>query len=216
MERAKKWERRSEERPAELVAAAQRLFVERGFAGTRLDDVAAAAGVSKATVYLYFESKEQLFEAVIRESVTPSFEQAAALVEVFDGTTPNLVRMLLRLFESALDGPFPAIAKLIISEAGNFPALTRLWTDLVLRRGFAFLTRVIERGIERGEFRPVEPDEVVPLVMGPILLLGLWKHSLGKHSDFQLDRSAILAAHVEMILRGLAADRSQPAPKGKR
>jgi AcrR family transcriptional regulator len=156
-ERSKRWERRADERPAELTAAALRLFSERGFAATRLEDVAAAAGVSKATVYLYFDNKERLFEAVVRAAVTPSLEHAAALVDAFDGPTPSLVRTLVALFEGALDGPFPAIAKLIIAESGNFPELAQLWVDLALGRALALVQKVIQRGVDRGEFRQVDP-----------------------------------------------------------
>jgi AcrR family transcriptional regulator len=216
IERAKKWERRSDARPAELVAAALRCFAERGFAATRLDDVAASAGVSKATVYLYFESKEKLFEAVVRAAITPSLEQAQALVDAFQGTTPDLVRALLTVFETALEGPFPAMAKLVIAESGNFPELARLWADVALRRGFALIQRVIERGIERGEFRPVDPATAVPLVMAPVVLLGIWKHSFGQHTDMRLDRRAVLAEHAETILRGLAASPADPPRKRRR
>jgi len=200
----RRWERRRDERPAELIAAAVRLFAERGFAGTRLEDVAASAGVSKATVYLYFESKEQLFEAVIRQVVTPNVEQALALVDAFDGSTSNLIRTLLTLLETALEGPFPAVLKLVIAEAGNFPTLARLWADVALRPMFALLHRVVQRGIDRGEFRPVNPAEVFPLIAAPVVLLALWKQSFGQHTDIPMDRHAVLAAHAEMLLRGLS------------
>lgn len=217
-ERGKKWERRSDARPSELITAALRLFAERGFAATRLEDVAAAAGVSKATVYLYFENKERLFEAVVRAAVTPSLEQADALVDAFEGTTPNLLRTLVKVFEAALDGPFPSIAKLVIAESGNFPDLARLWANVALRRGFALMQRVIRRGVERGEFRPVDPEVMAPLIMAPVVVLGLWKESFGKHTDMQLDRAAMLAEHVETLLRGLApSKKDRPArKKGKR
>ncbi|HEY2513804.1 MAG TPA: TetR/AcrR family transcriptional regulator [Polyangiaceae bacterium] len=204
-ERTKKWERRSEARPAELIAAALQCFAERGFAATRLDDVAARAGVSKASVYLYFESKEKLFEAVVRAAVTPSLDRATALVDAFEGATPDLVRMLLFVFESVLDSPFPAIAKLVISESGNFPELARTWADLVLRRGMSLVQRVIERGVERKEFRPVDPKAAMPLVVAPVVLLAIWKHSFGQHTDIKLDPHTILAEHAETLLRGLAA-----------
>jgi AcrR family transcriptional regulator len=216
MERAKKWERRSDARPSELVAAALGCFAERGFAATRLEDVATSAGVSKATVYLYFESKEKLFEAVVRAAITPSLEQARALVDAFQGPTPDLVRTLLTVLETALEGPFPAIAKLVIAESGNFPELARLWADVVLRRGFALMQQIVERGVERGEFRPVDPATVAPLLMAPVVVLGLWKHSFGQHTDMQLDRHAILAEHAETILRGLAASPACPPRKGRR
>lgn len=215
-DRSRKWERRSEARPAELIAAALRCFSERGFAATRLEDVAASASVSKATVYLYFESKENLFEAVVRAAVTPSLDQAHALVDAFEGTTPDLVRTILGVFETALEGPFPAIAKLVIAESGNFPQLARLWADLVLRRGMAMVRRVIERGIERGEFRAVDPETAVPLLVAPVVLLALWKRSIGQHTDLQLDIHAILAEHAETLLQGLARTDAPRQRKGKR
>ncbi len=200
----RKWERRSEERPAELMAAAVRLFAERGFSGTRLEDVAASAGVSKATVYRYFEGKEQLFEAVVRQVVTPNVEQARALVDAFDGSTSNLIRTLLRLLETALDGPLPAVLKLVIAEAGNFPELARLWADVALRPMLALLHGVVQRGVDRGEFRPVKPADVLPLIAAPVVLLALWKHSFGQHADIPMDPHAVLAAHAEILVRGLA------------
>lgn len=209
-ERSKKWERRSDERPAELTAAALRLFAERGFAATRLEDVAASAGVSKATVYLYFANKERLFEAVVREAITLGLDHAHALVDAFEGSTPNLVRTLLTVLEGMLDGPFPAVLKLVIAESGNFPALAQLWADLALRRVFALLHRVVKRGVDCGEFRPVNPTDVAPLLGAPVVLLGLWQHSFGQYTDIPLDCRAVLAAHADVIHRGLAI--AEPAP----
>src|SRR3954447_6433341 len=140
---SKRWERRSDARPAELVAAALAVFSERGFAGTRLEDVATRAGVSKATVYLYFDSKEHLFEAVVRAAVTPNLERAEAMVEAFAGSTPELVRALLQVFDGALDTALPAVVKLIVSEAGNFPALARLYAELVIQRGMGLVQRIV-------------------------------------------------------------------------
>ena len=201
----KRWERRKEARPAELVAAALQLFANRGFAATRLEDVATVAGVSKGTVYLYFESKEQLFEAVVREAITPTLDRAEAMLASFEGPTPDLVRFLFELFAAALETPLTGVIKLLVAESGNFPQLARLYADLVLRRAFGLMERVLQRGIDRGEFRPVDPHTTVPLVMGPILLLAMWKHSFGAHTDLVLDRRSVLEAHRENLLRGLAA-----------
>ncbi|MEZ4399191.1 MAG: TetR/AcrR family transcriptional regulator [Kofleriaceae bacterium] len=199
-----RWQRRSEDRPAELVAAALALFAERGFARTRLADVAARAHVSKATVYVYFANKERLFEAVVRETVTPNVDRAEALIRGYDGSTPALLRTLLLLFDGLLDSPMAAVLKVVLAEAGNFPELARVWGELVLQRMFALVQGVIARGIERKEFRVVNPAEMVPLVMSPLLLLGLWKHSLAPHVPVVLDRHAVLAAHADVLLRGLA------------
>ena len=206
----KRWERRKEARPAEIVAAALHLFSDRGFAATRLEDVATVAGVSKGTVYLYFESKEQLFEAVVREAITPNIARAEALVDGFEGPTPDLLRGLFAFVGDVLETPLTGVMKLIVSESGNFPQLARMYADLVLRRAFALMRRVLERGVSRGEFRPMDLHATVPLVVAPVLLLGVWKHSFGAHTDLTLDRRQVLEAHCENLLRGLAA-----APGGR-
>jgi len=203
---ARRWVRRKEARPAEIVAAALQLFSDRGFAATRLEDVATVAGVSKGTVYLYFESKEQLFEAVVREAIAPNIDRAEQMVDAFEGPTPELLRALFQLLGAALETPLTGVMKLLVAESGNFPQLARLYADLVLRRAFRLLERILERGIARGEFRPVDPHTTVPLIMAPVLLLGMWKHSFGAHTDLVLDRRAVLEAHRENLLRGLAAD----------
>ena len=120
---AKRWERRKEARPAEIVAAALQLFADRGFAATRLEDVATVAGVSKGTVYLYFEGKEQLFEAVVREAIAPNIDRMQALVDAFEGPTPELLRSLFDLVALALETPLTGVMKLLVAESGNFPQL---------------------------------------------------------------------------------------------
>ena len=207
----KRWERRKEARPAEIVAAALQLFSDRGFAATRLDDVATVAGVSKGTVYLYFESKEQLFEAVVREAVAPNIARAEALVDGFEGPTPDLLRGLFAFVGDVLETPLTGVMKLIVSESGNFPQLARMYADLVLRRAFALLRRILERGIARGEFHLMDLDATVPLVVAPVLLLGVWKHSFGAHTELTLDRRRVIEAHCENLLRALAAEPGGPS-----
>jgi AcrR family transcriptional regulator len=129
-------QRRKEARPAELTAAALELFVEKGFAGTRLDDVAARAGVSKGTLYLYFDSKEALFKAVIQEGIVPILEEGSDLVEAFKGSASELLRLMVgewwpRIGDTHLAG----VPKLMISEARNFPELAIYYHDAVIVRG---------------------------------------------------------------------------------
>lgn len=90
-----RWERRKDARPQELLAAALDLFVERGYAGTRLDDVASLAGVSKGTLYLYFENKEELFKAVVRENIVAALADAEDLIAGFEGHSSDLLRTLV-------------------------------------------------------------------------------------------------------------------------
>src|SRR5690606_20814555 len=107
---------------------------------------------------------------------------------------------------NGLDGPFPSILKLIISESENFPALARLWSEIAIKRMFALVEQVLRRGVDRGEFRELNPQVVTPLIMAPVLLLGVWKKVLAPHTDLRLDAVAILEQHVQILIRGLAAD----------
>ena len=201
------WKRRKEARPSEIVAAALRLFTERGFAATRLEDVAAAAGVSKGTLYLYFANKEELFKAVVREHVVPNLDRAAALVAAHEGTASDLLRALMRQFAAMLETEMAAVPKLVIAEAGNFPNVARFYADTVVRRGFALIGGILERGIASGEFRAVDVAATVPSIIAPFLMLALVKHSLAPHARVPLDPASVLAGHVELVLRGLAAEK---------
>src|SRR2546421_7024981 len=150
-----RWKRRKDARPAEIVAAALEVFGERGFAGTKLADVARRAGVTKGTVYLYFDSKEALFKAVVRETIVPVIAQGEALAQSFTGSARELVERLVREYwrlvgETALAG----IPKLMMAEAATFPELTRFYYADAGTRWHRLMAGVIERGVENGEVRP--------------------------------------------------------------
>jgi AcrR family transcriptional regulator len=198
--------RRKEARPGELVAAALTCFAERGFAATRLDDIAAKAGVSKGTVYLYFPSKEELFKAVVRESLLPNIARAETLI---DSDTPaaEQLRQLLEFMTGRMaSSPVGIIPKLIVTEAGNFPDIARFYLDQVVHRGFALVGRLLTRGMERGEFRTVDVRHTTFCVIAPMLLTALWRHSLGRFEPDALDPDALWRTHIELLLRGLRAD----------
>jgi AcrR family transcriptional regulator len=201
-EQEKRWQRRSDARPAEITAAAFTLFAEQGFAATRLEDVAARAGVSKATIYRYFEGKDALFEAVVRSAIAPRFAEAEVLVEAFEGSSADILRTLFKIARGALEGPLPALLKMIISESGTFPQLATLWSNLAVARMMALVRRIIERGIARGEFRAVDLEAIAPVVVAPIVLLGIWKQTFS-HTEVNFDRGRTLDQHVELLLRGL-------------
>lgn len=201
--------RRKEARPAEIVRAALMLFTERGFAATKLEDVAKAAGISKGTIYLYFPTKEDLFRAVVRQELLPNIAQLEALVANHTGSSAELIHRLAERFLGLLDSPLTAIPKLIVTEAGNFPGIARFYAEEVAGRGIALLTRVFARGVEKGEFRPIDPNVAPPLLMAPFTMLVLWKHSLGRHAPPLFDPRAMIALHLETLLRGLAPDAKQ-------
>jgi AcrR family transcriptional regulator len=200
-----RWRRRKEARPDEILAAALASFAERGFAATRLEDVAARAGISKGTLYLYFKGKEELFEAVVRATLVPNLERLEVLTASFKGSSARLLERLLLTIVGVVDSRVGAIPKLVIAEAGNFPDLARFYLDEVVRRGLRLIGTILRRGIERGEFRPVDVDHTVFCVIAPMLIAALWKNSLEPHDDAPLDAQALARAHLELLLRGLEA-----------
>jgi AcrR family transcriptional regulator len=200
-----RWRRRKEARPDEILAAALASFAERGFAATRLEDVAARAGISKGTLYLYFKGKEELFEAVVRATLVPNLERLEVLTASFEGSSARLLERLLLTIAGVVDSRVGAIPKLVIAEAGNFPDLARFYLDEVVRRGLGLIGTILRRGIERGEFRPVDVDHTVFCVIAPMLIAALWKNSLEPHDDAPLDPQALARAHLELLLRGLEA-----------
>ena len=163
------------------MAAALDCFAERGFAGTRLDDVAARAGVTKGTVYLYFSNKEELFKAVVRQSLLPHLERMIGRPE----RPPRKIRSsgsggcLVFFAREVLNTRLAVIPKLIIAEAENFPEIARFYLEEVINRGRGFVTDAIRQGIERGIFRPVNPDQAVFSLIGPMVLAAIWQRSLG-------------------------------------
>ncbi len=203
----RRWTRRKEARPEEITAAALDLFVERGFANTRLEDVASRAGVSKGTLYLYFANKEELFKAVVREALVARLKEFRGVIDEYRGSTFELLRMLVMgWWESIGSKRTSGIPKLILSEARNFPEIARFYVEEVVRPGRETLAAIIRRGVERGEFRKVDPENAGHLLMAPMLMIALWRNSLEACSDEKIDPLALLEAHVEMLSRGLARD----------
>jgi AcrR family transcriptional regulator len=205
-----RWRRRKQARPGEILAAALACFKERGFAGTRLEDVAAKAGVTKGTIYLYYANKEELFEAVVRTELVPNIDRLeAALADA--GSASAMLEQLFRFWaETIAPSPLSVIPKIVISEAGNFPELARFFLEAAPHRMLRLIASILRRGIAAGEFRPVDVDHVVYCVVGPLIFSLLWQHSLGPHDDRPLDVQAVGRAHLDLILHGL---RVAPSPQ---
>lgn len=196
--------RRKEARPSELAAAALALFVEKGFAATRLDDVAARAGVSKGTLYLYFDSKEALFRAVIEDSVLPLINAIEAKVAALKDDPVRLLRELLmewwERFGSTLLG---GTCKLMIAEAGNFPEVAAFFNEAVIGRWSTVLCGVIESGIEQRVFRPGSVETMRQLVFYPLLMQSVWQHSIAGCVAKRPMPENYFDTYFDFIFRGL-------------
>lgn len=202
-----RWERRKDARPQELLAAALDLFVERGFAATRLEDVARRAGVSKGTLYLYFANKEELFKAMVRETIVPVLGEAEQSIAAFDGSSGDLLRAILRSWWQRYGcTKLAGVTKLMMAEAGNFPELNRFYNEEVIDRANAMIARILERGMACGEFRSVDTELMTLILTAPMVMLMMWTHGLHPCKSGPLDPQLFLDAFIEQSVRGLHAD----------
>jgi len=203
-----RWQRRKAARPAEIVTAALEVFVERGFAAARLEEVARRAGVTKGTLYLYFKSKEALFKAVVRETIVPVIAQGEALAQSFTGTARELVERLVREYwrlvgETELAG----IPKLMMAEAATFPQLTRFYYEEVVTRGHRLMAGVIERGIKSGEFRKVDVATAAKLAMSPLMHATVARRAFASCMPEGFDVGKYLDTHIDLYLHGITNNR---------
>ena len=206
-----RWQRRKEARPEEIVVAALETFAEHGYAAARLDDVARRAGVTKGTIYLYFKNKEDLFQAVVRQTVVTKLARAEEEVREYRGSASDLLRnMLVGWWEAVGNSPLAGVVKLIVAEATNFPEVTRFYHREVIRRGHQLFAQILQRGVDSGEFRPVDVALTVRLVIAPMLMAVIHSQSLYRCIREPFDGERYVQAHLDMLLRGLA-----PAPIGE-
>ena len=199
-------QRRKEARPGELLQAALALFVEKGFAATRVDEVAARAGVSKGTLFLYYPSKEDLFKAVIHETLAGRFDEWNAELEVFAGTSAELVRYCLHSWWERIGmTQASGITKLVMSEAGTFPDVAAYYQQHVINPGHDLLKRILQRGIDRGEFRPMYLEYAVYSLIAPMIFLLTWKHSMAPccPPSQQIDPKTFIDSQVDLLLQGM-------------
>ena len=205
-----RWQRRAEDRPREICAAALAVFTEKGFAAARLDEIARRAGVSKGTLYLYFEDKEDLFRAVVRDTVAPNIEAVRAAVSAADLPFDQVVRLFLARFaEVATRVPVGAVAKMVIGESRNFPELAKVWHDQVASRAIAMLAGLIEQAQQKGEVRGGDPRLHAFSLMGPMLMGVLWRETLQPVGGAPIDLATLASQHAETVLAGLLTEQAR-------
>jgi AcrR family transcriptional regulator len=204
--------RRKDARPAELLAAALETFRARGFAATRIEDIAARAGVSKGTVYLYYPSKQAIFEALVRETLLPNLDRVEAMLAASAaGRAADRLRLVLtRLAQMAAEPRIVAVPKLVLAEAGNFPELARFYREAVIARGLALVAGIIAGGVASGEFRPVDPELAARLFFAPVLLAALWQTTFTPIEEAPVAPADLLSLHLDLFLRALAAEEARP------
>ena len=193
-----RYRRRKEERPQEITDAALAVFADKGYAGTRVEEVAKRAGISKGLLYLYFRTKEELFKAVVRSFVVPKIDALAASIESTDVSAEEFMRGPLLGFIKSLPGsPVSVVVRLMISEGPKHPDLVTFYWDNVVSRGLTALQQIVERGVRNGEFHRTAVNDMPHLLVLPALFSVIWTLVFGGRS---LDTDELIDAHFEILL----------------
>lgn len=207
-------QRRKAARPHELLEAALSLFVEKGLAATRAEEVAKLAGVSKGTLYLYYPSKDALFKAVIQAYLTQVIAEGGEIVDQFEGSTSELLHLLAHTWWSRVGASKAAgLLVLIMAEAQHFPELAQFYVDEVVAPSHALLARAVQRGIDRGEFRAMDVTSVVHALIAPVQFLILYRQctAVCAVNPVPLDPERFMTTQIELLLRGLEVRPSSPS-----
>jgi AcrR family transcriptional regulator len=199
-----KWNRRKEARPAEIIEAAMDVFVEKGFAAARLDDVAKRAGIVKGTLYRYFDTKEDVFRAVARHAIATNLDAIEQAASAFGGSLAELVpALLIRMADHLSDSRVPAIVRMVVADSRTFPDLARIWHDEVVTKVLAFLTGLIAQAQARNEVRPGDPKLYAFSIIGPMVTALLFHEVFGEFSASPPKLSDLAAQHAQAVLRGM-------------
>lgn len=198
-------QRRKAERPQELLEAALDLFVEKGLNGTRTEEVARLAGVSKGTLYRYYPSKDALFKAVVRHYLTAAMDEVAGILGQYEGPTPQLLQVLAQTWWRLVgDSKASFLFVLIATEAGTYPELAQFYMDEVMMPGHLLLQKVVQRGIDRGEFHTTDITSVVQALIAPIYFVVITRKCAQVCSaPITLQPDKFIATQIELLTRGL-------------
>ena len=202
-----KFRRRKADRPDEIVAAALEVFAERGFAAAKLDDIARRAGVSKGAVYLYFETKEDVFRAVVERFIAPNLSAVQAMAAAHPGPLSDLLRNVTGHIAGVLQTtPLGAVLKMVIGEAGNFPELARVWHDRLVGVLIGAVAAAVAAAQARGEVKPGDPRIYALQLAGPMVLAVLWRETFEPVGAPPFDLQAVLRQHVDTLLHGMLVE----------
>ena len=204
---ATRWRRRKDARPQEILEAALSVFAEKGFAAARMEKIAARAGVSKGTIYLYFDGKEAVFRALLHERLASRFSLLADLARDHQGPIAVLLADILRnLGHFIATSDLVVLPKMVIAEAGNFPDLARIYREEVVERGLALFGSLLQAGMERGEFRSLPLQHAIRLCIAPLLLAAIWRTTFAQLDTAPYDYAGLIETHIATLLRGLARE----------
>ena len=207
-----RWQRRPDARPEEILEAAKHVFGESGYAGTKLEDVARLAGVSKGTLYLYFDSKEALFREMVRAKVVAALAHAEETVRTFDGSSRELLVILISsMYRRLRDEGMARVGRVVQAELPSFPELAQFYFEEVILRSRRLVSRVLERGVESGEFREVSHGFAARGLASLLVHTAQLQCFFHDFDPDQLSDEAALGGLVDLYLHGVLARPDKPA-----
>lgn len=202
-----KFRRRKADRPGEIVEAALAVFAEKGFAAARLDEIAARAGVSKGALYLYFETKEDLFRAVVEQAIAPNIERVRAVVAAHPGPFSELLRLVPDRITTLLETlPIGGVVKMVIGEARNFPELARVWHDRLIAQALGAMADAVSAAQARGEVKAGDPRAFALQLMAPLLVGVIWRETFVPVGAAAFDMPALVRQHIDAMLTGMLSE----------
>ncbi len=201
MSQQPRYQRRKQDRPQEITDAALAAFAEKGYAATRVDDVAKRAGVSKGLLYLYFKTKEELFKAVVRSFVVPRIDALTEIIESSELSSEEFLRGPFLNFVKTLPGsPISVVIRLMIAEGPKHPDLVQFYWDNVVSRGLGAISELLQRGVQTGEFRKSAVTEQPHLFIMPVLFSIIFNLLFDKQS---IDTNRLIETQIDLLITHL-------------
>ena len=188
---------RAAERRQAIIEAAMEEFIARGFAATRLDDIAKRAGVAKGTIYLHFKDKESMFEELIRTAIVPLVGRIQATPPAGGSVRDLIEAFALNFIHEIVNTRRGDIVRLIIAEGPRFPAIADFYYREVVSRGLAGMRAMIELGIARGEITNRTLANFPQIVVAPAMIAVIWQSLFAKHAP--LDAIEMFRSHLDLI-----------------
>jgi len=200
-----KFRRRAEARRDEVLDAALGLFTEHGYAMTRVEDIAARAGISKGTVYLYFESKEALMAGLIDRALSPIALNMLSTINTIGVDPRTVFKTIGSLVAGKLGDPEVfAVPALILRESTQFPELAAIYRRDVIDKVFPAMVQLIEHQIELGHFRPVDAELTIRSLIGPIIAHLVMAEVFGIIPKGGLQMNRMIEQHIDILYNGIS------------
>ncbi len=199
-----KWQRRKDQRPMEILTAALGLFVSKGFASTKIEDIAKQAKVSKGTVYLYFESKEVLFKQMVHQIMVPKISEVEGYISTYNGSQVELLKLVIRQWWQTIKGSgLTGVPRLIIAEADKFPELTQYYMKEVIHRIQSILISILTKGKKLNEFSTIEPVLCARVIMSSLVYFSMWDVALKKYDYKNINVEDLIEQQISILLNGI-------------